>query len=302
MKILLAHRTDRYIHKPVESYSRSMVRVLREKGHDVIETDKKPLKNDDGYKNFDLLLDIDCGRDTEGRLDWHGNDRKPPHIKSAVYFIDSHGYPELHAKLAKRYDHVFFAVWHRRDLFAGHQSAHWCPNFTDLKWFNGEKYPSANTATYDFGFFGSKGGLIRAKPLVQYANDRGWRHDVRQINAGHKHRWPDTAAAMANCRVLFNHQQKHDGPNLRVMESMAMLRPLICDRDPESGMDKLFEPWKHYVPYQSYTYEGLHQAMDWIMQFPKEREYIAQQAYGEVTRKHLVEHRIEQILEVIDNE
>lgn len=304
MKILFAHRTDLYGlygKKPVETYSRSMVRVLREKGHDVIETSKKPLKNKDAYKQFDLLIDMDCGRDNDGRLDWHGNDRKPPGVRSAVIFIDSHGYPDLHRRLAKRYDHVFFAVWHRRDLFSSHPSAHWCPNFTDLKWFDGEKYPSANLAKYDFGFFGSKGGLGRAKPLIQIANDKGWSHDVRQIASGNKHRWPETATAMSNCKILFNHQQKHDGPNLRVMESMAILRPLICDYDPVSGMGQLFEPWKHYIPYESYTYKGLQQAMDWLMAFPHEREKVAQQAYGEVTRKHLVEHRINQILEVINN-
>jgi hypothetical protein len=299
MKILFAHLTRCYGGKPIETYGRSMVRTLREKGYDVIETDKKPLKNPNGYKQFDLLIDIDSGRDDKGELHWHGEKQKPPHIKSLVYFIDSHGYPDLHAKLAPRYDYVGFAVWDKRDLFKEHLSAHWCPNFTDLQWFNGEKYYAAKTAKHHFGFFGSKGGLVRANPLIQIANDKKWTHDVRQVGSGIKHRWPETAAAMSDCQVLFNHGQKHDGPNLRVMESMAMLRPLICDREERSGMDKLFEPWTHYIPYESYTYHSLKEAMTWAMSHLTDRELMAQRAYGQVTTQHLVQHRIAQIIEVV---
>jgi hypothetical protein len=298
MKILVAHKTNIISGNPVETYSRSMVRTLRELGHEVIETAKVPLKNPEAYKNFDLLLDVDCGRDEKGELHWHGEKEKPPHIKSAVYFIDSHGYPGFHRRLAPHYDHVFFAVWDKRDLFTKHPSAHWSPNFTDLKWFDGDKY-SKKEAALDFGFFGSKHGLSRAIPLIRIANDNQWTHDVRQISADGKHRWPETGRAMSRCKILFNHGQKHDGPNLRVMESMAMLRPLITDWEARSGMDKLFKPWTHYVPYESYSYKGLGQAMDWLMSFPNEREKIAEQAYGEVTSKHLVQHRIDQILEVV---
>lgn len=213
---------------------------------------------------------------------------------------NSHGYPSLHKRLASNYDHVFFAVYDRRDLFTKHPSAHWCPNFSDLKWFDGKEYPVDEETTYDFGFYGSKGGLSRADKLVEIANDKGYTVDVRQVNAGGKHRWPQTAEAMSNCHNLFNHQQKHDGPNLRVMESMLMNRPLICDQDPRSGMDKLFEPWVHYIPYDSYTYQHLKDAMHFAVNSPVGAQEITENAYNEVKAKHLVEHRIDQILEVVN--
>lgn len=299
MRVMVAHNGQYLANQPIETYARSMIRVLRSLGHEVLEAPKAPLTKPDAYHQVDFLLDIDCGRDSSGQLRWHGETVKPP-CKSAVYFIDSHGYPTEHKRLAPRYDHVFFAVWDKRDLFASHPSAHWCPNFTDLHWFNGASYDYyTHSSRYDFGFFGSKGGLGRAKPLIEIANDNGWTHDVRQVSKQGKHRWPYLAEAMARCRVLFNHGQKHDGPNLRVMESMAMRRPLITDLEDRSGMSRLFTPFVHYAPIASYTYKGLGARMIDVMKAPEEAERMAQRAYDEVVAKHLVQNRIEQILEVV---
>jgi hypothetical protein len=299
MRILVAHNFKIHNKKAVENYALSMIRDLRFRGHEVFETVKTPpARNSTIYNGMDLLLDIDCGRDSNGNLHWHSLEKKPK-VKSAVYLIDSHGYPSLHHRIAKRYDHVFFCVWDKRDLFAGHPSAHWCPNFTDHAWFDGDAY-ACTKPTFDFGFFGSKGGLSRAKPLSEIALSKGWSADVRQINIGERHRWPATAEEMAKCRFLFNHGQKHDGPNLRVFESMCMLRPLITDQDPRSGMDKLFAAGTHYIPYEAYTYEGLEFAMTWCMSEPKEAKKIAKTAYDEIKAKHLVRNRMDQILEVVN--
>lgn len=293
MKIMVARNWNTYQGRQVETYSSSMVRVLKNKGHDIIDVQKNPNMD---YSGVDYLLDIDCGRNTKGQLIWQAQEGKLP-VKSAVLFIDTHGYPTLHKRLAPNYDHVFFAVWDKRDLFTSHPSAHWCPNFTDLAWFNGINYDEPEDYIH-FGFFGSKCGLNRAEPLIEIAQKHNWTTDVRQIVVGHKHRWPATAEAMSRCWNLFNHGQKHDGPNLRVMESMLMLKPLICDQDSRSGLDKLFEPWVHYIPYQ-YDYSGLEEAMKFTMKNMSESCQIAANAYEEVRKNHLVENRINQILEVI---
>jgi hypothetical protein len=279
--------------RTVETYARSMVRTLRELGHAAIETTKTPPVAKAVYKEVDFLLDIDCGRDDEGKLRWHGESEKPA-VKSIVYLIDSHGNPTAHRRLARNYDHVFFAVWDKRDLFAEHPSAHWCPNFTDLEWFNPNIIANQY---YDFGFFGSKGGLERANKMKDIAKINGWSATAREV--GRKHRWPQTANAMGECRILFNKSQKHDGPNLRVMESMAMKKPLITDVDPRSGLEKLFEPWAHFIPY-NYDYSGLEEAMIWAKSHPDDAAQIAQAAYERVASRHLVKHRIEQIIEIVD--
>ena len=297
MRIMVTRNSVELGGYPVETYSSSMVRVLREKGHDVVDIEKNVQHS---YRAIDLLIDIDCGRNLAGELVWQAQEGPLP-VKSAVVFIDSHGYPSLHKRLAVNYDHVFFAVYSKRDLFVKHPSAHWFPNFSDLRWFDGAKYPAdeENGARHEFGFYGSKGGLSRADPLKAIAKEKCWTYDVRQISANGKHRWPQTAEAMANCAALFNRGQKHDSPNLRVMESMLMNRPLINDQDPASGMDKLFEPWVHYIPYEYFTYEGLEEAMRFTIHSRTGAEEIAQNAYDEVKSKHLVEHRIDQLLEVV---
>ncbi len=298
MKIMLAHRALTYKGIPVETYSRSMVRTLRKMGHEVIEAPKGRLVRDDAYKAMDLLLDVDSGRDESGKLLWHAETERVP-CKSALFLIDSHGYPSLHKRIARNYDHVFFAVWDRRDLFAKHPSAHWCPNFTDLKWFNGVDYPITGYES-DFGFFGSKGGLDRADAMIKIAAANGWKSSVRQVGVSAKHRWPETAEAMAACRFLFNKGQKHDSPNLRVMESMAMNRPLITDHDPRSGMGKIFQSGTHYLGYEYFSYDGLEGAMKWCMDNPHKAQEMARRAYAEVKANHLVINRIQQILGVCD--
>lgn len=297
MRILFAHRTSVVNDRPVETYSRSMVRELRSLGHEVIECGKNPLNKIGCYKRYDLLIDVDCGRDSKGELHWHGEKNKPP-VTSVVWLIDSHGWPDMHRRLSKNYDHVFFAVWDKRDLFSTHSSAHWCPNATDLRWFGRDHFTSIKPV-HDFGFFGSKGGLDRAIPLTEESKKRDYSVTVRQVAAGGKHRWPFTGQVMSACRNLFNHGQKHDGPNLRVMESMAIGRPLISDQDPRSGMDKLFTPWLHYIPYEAYTYKGLDTAMEFCYHEAEKAKIIAENAYIEVKEKHLIKHRINQLLEVI---
>lgn len=301
MKILVAHYGRMFDTAPIETYARSMIRALRERGHEVVESPKTPPQAKLVYKEVDLLIDIDCGRDEKGELRWHAEKEKPG-CPSVVYFIDSHGHPELHRRIAPRYDHVFFAVWDKRDLFAKHPSAHWCPNFTDAMWFDKDRF-TANIH-FQFGFFGSKGGLDRANPMKEIANKNGWKVRVDQIRKDGRQRWPYTGQAMRECQFLFNHGQKHDGPNLRVMESMLIGRTLLNDVDDRSGMGKLFEPGVHYVPYGSfsngaYSYDGLEESMQWCIDNEVSARCIAGVAYNEVKAKHLVENRIDQILEVV---
>lgn len=281
----------------VQSYAQSVVKEVKALGHEVTEIGPgTEWKHEFDLTGFDLILDLDCGRNPDtGSLNFRFQNSSSP-IPSVVWFIDSHGNPSLHHRLARNYDHVFFAVWDKRDLFASHSSAHWCPNATDSTWFN-TSYRSPSPC-YDFGFFGSKMGLSRASEMKDVCVKNDWSCDVRQISSVNKHRWPYTAQAMGNCKVLFNRGQKHDGPNLRVVESMAMGLPLISDQDPRSGMDKLFTPWEHYYPYKFDTYEGLDHAMKLIKTDHQKALNIGEAAMKEVLEKHLIKHRVQQMLEV----
>lgn len=298
-RIAVIFRQDVRNEQPVACYARSYAEAFQKMGHlvDCVGEGHRLLTLNELEEKPDLIVEIENGRNAAGQLtfqvpqlDWKAI---PP---TAVILVDSHGHPDLHQAIVNSYEHVFFAVWARRDLFAKHRSAHWCPNATDLKWFNPWTEPTQAEAI-DYGFFGSKMGLERANEMIEICYAKGWSYDVREVVKAHRHRWPLTAQAMATCRFLFNQGQKHDGPNQRVLESMAMCRPLITDLDDTDGMAKLFKNCTHFIGYHKGSRGELEEAMEWVRD-PRLSQPMAQLAFKEVHDKHLVEHRARQILEV----
>ena len=286
---------------PVLSYTDSTRDALISLGHTVIsmgEGHQYEKFSDVPSKLLDsqaLFIDIDDGRNSKGKLVFHCQEEKAP-IPSAVRFVDTHGYPSLHKRMAKNYDHVFFAVWDKRDIFTHHTSVHWCPNASDAKHFYKGILPEVHDSRpFDVGFFGSKGGIDRADVLGPMGERNKWKVDVREIGRSGG-RWPKTAEAMAHCKVLFNRNQKHDGPNQRVIESMLMERPLITDRDPRDGMSELFTEGEHYLGYDSDS--ELANNIQWCLREPSLALSMARRSYTLAVAKHQVKHRVEQILEV----
>jgi hypothetical protein len=302
VRIAVVFRADYYQGKPVPAYPWSYVDAFCEMGHHVtVFGEGHPGASDPDPSQFDLLLEIENGRNDKGELRFQHAEKRYG-IESAVLLYDTHGQPDLHQAIAQKYHHVFFGSWVKRGLFADHKSAHWCPSATDLKWF-GTPEQLATEPTIDVGFFGSKRGLERAKDLVEICKRNGWTYDVRQIASNRRVRWPATGNAMAKCRVLFNRGQKHDGPNQRVMESMAMGRPLLTDLDERDGMQKLFRP---YVDYYPYTPETLGPALELLCNEKREGVSVAGMPQGmagnarrAVEAKHTIKHRARQILEVV---
>ena len=278
----------------VVTYAKVVSDLLRDLGHEVTDVGWGSQPMPDDVSGYDFLIDLDSGRTPEGNLQFVN--KKLP-ITSAVWFVDSHGHPTIHKRAAVNYDHVFFCVWDKRDLFAKHPSAHWVNNATDYRYFN-SMYRSPEPK-FDFGFFGSKNGLNRADPMKIICEKRGWSYDIRQVSHQDRHRWPYLAKAMGDCKILYNCGQKHDGPNLRVMESMNMGIPLITDKDPRSGMDQLFDPWVHYIPYEAYTYKGLEEVMEWTINNPEKAMVIARNAQWKVQTEHQIVNKVKFIMSVI---
>jgi hypothetical protein len=305
-KIILAYRRKTDEAGEISTYDTSVFEALLNRGHDVMRVGE----NQVGYqsvadipitefKSYDLFLDLDCGRNKHGdqHFQYQSGQRAP--IPSAVRLIDTHGHPSLHKRMAGNYDHVFFAVWARRDAFASHTSAHWAPCASDDKWFDFDhhahiwRYPKV-----DIGFYGSKDGLDRADEMRDICLNApsNFSYDIREVGRTDKRRWPRTAEQMANCKILFNRGQKHDGPNQRVIESMLLCKPLITDRDKTDGMSKLFQEGEHYLGYDSRA--QIFDQMRWCKSNEDLARSMAFRAYRLVKEKHLVRHRVDQILEV----
>lgn len=303
--IAVIFRQDVRGDRPVLCYARCAVDALRAKGHTVLTLGEghscpswEGLVGDyaKGVDSFDLILEIENGRGADGRLRWQAEKIKSPTPK-AVWFIDSHGHALNHQAAAPYYDHVFFAVWNKRDLFAGHPSAHWLPCTTDLRYFGYENLPQVEIA-YDVAFYSSKLGLGRADDLVDRCRKNGWTCDVREAVKPRRNRWPATGEAMRAARVLFNKGQKRDGPNQRVVESMAVRRPLLSDNDPDSGMPLLFVDGRHYLAYSKMDPADLEEKLRYLLENPERAVEMATAAYEELVSKHLIEHRVDRILEV----
>lgn len=302
-KILLAYRVEWGAKRtPIETYSRSFHRELENLGHEVTPVGEgHPLKglwetSELVVKQHDLFIDLDCGRNSHGELHFQCQKEKAK-IPSAVWFVDSHGYPSLHRRSSKNYDHVFFAVWDKRDLFDKHPSTEWCPNSSDIRWFNYLDHASVYVKPkFHIGFFGTKGGLDRADPLRNViARHSDLNCDIREVGRQGKPRWPRTAEAMCNCMLLYNVGQKHDGPNQRVIESMLCRRPLINKRDKRDGMGKLFEEGEHYLGWESES--ELFNQIDWCRRNSELSKSMADRAYKEARAKHQIKNRVELILE-----
>ena len=307
MKIILGYKqeTDK-LGRPIETYARSWHYFLKKAGHTLLPVGEgHPFKDIDElgsvWKGWDLWLDIDNGRNSKGELRFQYADqtrKDKVKLPSAVRFVDTHGYPSLHHRAGKKYDHVLFAVWDKRDCFTGYKSAHWCPNASDERWF----YPIKNTfQKYSIGFFGTKGGIDRADELKEICSSRNVSFDVREVGRVGRQRWPETCKAMNNCKILFNRGQKHDGPNQRVIESMLTGRPLITDRDPRDGMSQLFKENEHFLSYSTKAELGIQ--LDWALGETSGDNTLAldmaKRAMSLVKEKHLIQHRIEQLIEVI---
>lgn len=298
MNILVSFRQD-IRRTPVQCYAHSYVNELKAMGHSVITRGTNheiQIISESDLHSIDFILEIENGRDENGNLPFQVAGLTT-NIPKVVLLIDSHGHPDLHEKIAKKYDHVFFAVWARRELFKDHKSAHWCPNATDLKWFGYENFkhvPKKN----DIVFIGSKKGLIRANSLQEICNKNGWAADIREVVKPRRHRWPVTGEAMAAAKIGYNRGQKHDGPNQRVLETMAGKLPLLNDLDPTDGMDKIFVNGKHYIGYDRNNAADLEEKIFYLLDNPSKAEEIALAGYNETKEFHLVKNRVRLISEI----
>jgi len=302
--IALLYRTDVRGGNRVLCYPKCYEDDLRDRGHLVMTIGEghtyptwEALSANTRKGPIDLIIEIENGRNAKGVLHWEATKIEESIPKAAV-FIDSHSKLNNHQAVSKAFDHVFFAVWNKRDLFKEHPSAHWCPNVTDLRYFGYDQFVRDVEVTFDVAFFSSKLGLARAEYLVGACEKRGWSYDVREAVKPRRNRWPATGAAMAAARVLFNRGQKQDGPNQRVMESMAARKPLLSDWDPESGMPKLFVDGKHYIAYDKHDPRDLEDKLAYLLENESTALEIARNGYREVAQNHLVSNRVDQILEV----
>lgn len=62
------------------------------------------------------------------------------------------------------------------------------------------------------------------------------------------------------------------------------------------GLETVYTPYQHYIPYDWGDYTGLQEKIEYYLSHDKERETIQQAAYEHTLKNHLMSHRAKQLL------
>lgn len=83
----------------------------------------------------------------------------------------------------------------------------------------------------------------------------------------------------------------------RIYETLGrggfLIHPMI------EGLEKEYEPYKHFIPFKYGDIESLHEKIDYYLAHPEERKKIANAAFEHTKQKHTVKHRCEELLKHI---
>ena len=102
---------------------------------------------------------------------------------------------------------------------------------------------------------------------------------------------------MSRGRLAFNHCAVYD-VNMRIFEAMAMGRPVLTNRDSaHNGLFDLFTDGEHLIAYDNE--DDVVDKAGYYLTHAEEREAIARQGYEKVLANHTYLHRVDTILETV---
>jgi len=109
------------------------------------------------------------------------------------------------------------------------------------------------------------------------------------------------ARALCRCRIGFHHsnrgwrKMKHYPPAMRIFETMAIGRMLLCDTFDLNGLR--LKEGVHYVTFPPRDYKAMREKVRYYLAHPEERETIALNGRAFVLKRHTYRHRAALILE-----
>ncbi len=210
-------------------------------------------------------------------------------IPKACYLIDTHIHLEEHLKIARSFDFVFLAQKAYVEDFkrAGYEQVHWLPLGCDPE-IHGQV---DGIAKWDVGFVGT---VDQAPPRrKKLLSDIDAKFDLRC----ERKFMEEMAELYSHSRMVFNNAIRKD-LNMRVFEGMCSGSLLLTDRAEGSGLEDFFQDGVHLAHYQD---ETLTDTVQYYLEHPEEREKIAENGRAEVLEKHTYDHRIAQMLDILDN-
>ncbi len=214
----------------------------------------------------------------------------PDHtIPKACYLIDTHIHLENHLQIARPFDFIFLAQKEYVEEFkkAGYEQVFWLPLACDEEIHAG----SAVEKLCDVGFVGTVDSAPerRKRLLNELSNNFN-------LNCQRKF-MEEMATLYSESRIVFNNAIKQD-LNMRVFEGLCSGSLVVTDRASGSGLEEIFTDKKHLAYYDDAT---LLETVRYYLDHPEERERIAAEGRKEVLSRHTYSHRIDTMMNYLDN-
>ena len=210
-------------------------------------------------------------------------------LPKVCYLIDTHINFGRHLEVARSFDFVFLAqkAYVQPMIRAGIDNVMWLPLACDPEIHGKVELPKS----CDVGFVGS----ISSKP------DRR-NHLLGRINKQfeldcQRKFMNEMAEHFSKSKIVFNNAINND-LNMRVFEALCSGSLLVTDPANGSGLKELFEDKEHLVVYDD---DQLEETISHYLVNDVVREKIAAQGRNEVLARHTYEHRINEMIQILDN-
>lgn len=210
-------------------------------------------------------------------------------LPKVCYLIDTHINFDRHLEVARSFDFVFLAqkAYVQPMIRAGIDNVMWLPLACDPEIHGKVELPKS----CDVGFVGS----ISSKP------DRR-NHLLGRINKQfeldcQRKFMNEMAEHFSKSKIVFNNAINND-LNMRVFEALCSGSLLVTDPANGSGLKELFEDKEHLVVYDD---DQLEETISHYLVNDVVREKIAAQGRNEVLARHTYEHRINEMIQILDN-
>ena len=240
---------------------------------------------------------IDWGEDALNYPEWN-----PPDDGGKKIYVasDTHLDNGYRLRKAREFDYVFFNQVRAVEQFKKlNRKSYWLPHA-----FEPQAYPNITTLKkYDVGFVGhmqqdkpNHNGMSRVRALDRLFKEfPNFYYGSRHPQFPSKNLFEDAAKRFSESKIAFN-ISIGDDINMRLFETMGTGSFLLTNELPTLG--KLFEDGKHLVTYNSY--DDMVEKAKYYIEHDEEREKIAEAGYNEVINKHTYQHRIDKIMETIN--
>ncbi len=210
-------------------------------------------------------------------------------LPKVCYLIDTHINFDRHIEIAGNFDFVFLAqkAYVQAMKQAGIKNVMWLPLACDPE-IHGKVKVSKNC---DVGFVGSISSKPDRRNLLLDRIKKQFDLDCQRKFMN------EMAEHFSKSKIVFNNAINND-LNMRVFEALCSGSLLVTDRVHGSGLEDFFKDKEHLVLYDD---DQLEETISHYLGNETVREEIADNGRNEVLARHTYEHRINTMIQTLEN-